>query len=176
MAPLAVSFAGSAQGGVSPYSYQWSFGDGQISSLQSPAHSYANPGTYIAVLTITDNSGAHGSSSVSVAVSAAILPLVASAVSSLISDTAPLAVSFAGSAQGGVSPYSYRWNFGDGQISSLQSPAHNYANPGTYIAVLTVTDSLGNTASKSVAITARSVQTDKSLSLKRPKRARRPIR
>ena len=176
MAPLAVSFAGSAQGGVSPYSYQWSFGDGQISSLQSPAHSYANPGTYIAVLTVTDNSGAHGSSSVSVAVSAAILPLVASAVSSPISNTSPLAVSFAGSAQGGVSPYSYSWNFGDGQISSLQSPVHNYANPGTYIAVLTVTDSLGNTASKSVAISARSVQTDTGLSQKKPKRVRRPIR
>ena len=175
-ASLAVSFAGSAQGGVPPYSYQWNFGDGQVSSLQSPAHSYANPGTYVAVLTVTDHSGARSSSSVSVAVSAAILPLVASAVGSPISGPAPLPVRFVGSAQGGVPPYSYQWNFGDGQVSSLQSPAHSYANPGTYIAVLTVTDSLRNTASKSVGITAPAGQTDKGLTQRKRKGGKRLIR
>jgi PKD repeat protein len=153
-APLAVSFTGSASGGVSPYSFSWSFGDGQTSTLQSPAHNYANTGSYTATLTVTDNSGAQNSSSVSITVSAAALPLLASASGAPISGTAPLAVSFTGSASGGVSPYSFSWSFGDGQSSALQSPPHSYANPGTYIAILTITDGAGNAASKSLKITA----------------------
>lgn len=35
----------------------------------------------------------------------------------------------------------YSWNFGDGNISSLQAPAHQYAQAGAYQVTLTVSDS-----------------------------------
>jgi VCBS repeat-containing protein len=41
--------------------WQWDFGDGQGSNLQSPSHSYSVPGNYQVGLTVTDNGGATAS-------------------------------------------------------------------------------------------------------------------
>lgn len=38
-----------------PGAWQWTFGDGTASALQSPSHTYNNPGTYTVCLTITGN-------------------------------------------------------------------------------------------------------------------------
>ena len=38
----------------------------------------------------------------------------------------------------------YTWNFGDGNVSSLQYPTHNYTNPGTYQITLFISDSSRN--------------------------------
>lgn len=41
---------------------------------------------------------------------------------------------------GGTPPYSYLWDFGDGNTSTLQYPTHTYAVPGIYNVCLTITD------------------------------------
>lgn len=41
---------------------------------------------------------------------------------------------------------SYSWNFGDGLVSNLPNPTHNYPTAGTYFVSLTVIDSLGQTS------------------------------
>ena len=56
-------------------------------------------------------------------------------------------VQFTGSATGGYRPYSWLWNFGDGQTSTVQNPTHTYVNAGNYTVTLTVTDNSGNTSS-----------------------------
>lgn len=43
------------------------------------------------------------------------------------------------------------WDFGDGATSSEPSPTHTYAGPGLYEVTLTVTDSTGNTSSRSLS-------------------------
>jgi PKD repeat protein len=49
----------------------------------------------------------------------------------------------------------YAWDFGDGTLATDANPSHTYTVPGTYIAVLTVTDNQGLTAAAQVEITAR---------------------
>ena len=40
--------------GLPAYSYVWSFGDGAISALQNPQHTYTHDGTYVVTLTVSD--------------------------------------------------------------------------------------------------------------------------
>jgi PKD repeat protein len=72
--------------------------------------------------------------------------VVATAGASPTNGSAPLAVSFTGSASGGDGgPYTYDWNFGDGTAhSNLQSPSHTYTTSGTFPVTLTVTDGHSN--------------------------------
>lgn len=50
----------------------------------------------------------------------------------------------------------YAWDFGDGNIVADEAnPSHAYTEPGTYIAVLTVTDGQGLIATAQVEILAR---------------------
>lgn len=51
-----VTFTSSAQNSKS--TYLWDFGDGTLlSNAQNPVHTYTSPGTYIACLTVSDNTG-----------------------------------------------------------------------------------------------------------------------
>ena len=52
-----ISFNGSAEYGVPPYSYSWDFGDGSTSEVQNPTHKYTQNGTFTYVLTVTDGDG-----------------------------------------------------------------------------------------------------------------------
>ncbi|WP_127140666.1 PKD domain-containing protein, partial [Flagellimonas marinaquae] len=73
-APLEVQFTGSNSvddEGIS--SYQWNFGDGSaVSTDADPVHTYANTGTYSAVLTVTDANGQTDTDTVSINVTGPI--------------------------------------------------------------------------------------------------------
>ncbi len=70
-APLAAVFSasGSIDEDGSIASYSWNFGDGSaVSTDPNPSHSFTSAGSYKVVLTVTDNDGLMGSSSVTVTV------------------------------------------------------------------------------------------------------------
>lgn len=46
---------------------------------------------------------------------------------------------------GGFPPYSYQWDFGDGNTSNASNPIHKYRSTNDYTVSLTVTDDKGNT-------------------------------
>jgi|GEM_PF-1076842 len=69
--PLTVDFssAGSSDPDGSIVSYEWDFGDGNMSTLENPQHIYSSAGTYTAQLTVTDNATATASDNVTITVS-----------------------------------------------------------------------------------------------------------
>src|SRR5207253_753605 len=66
-------------------------------------------------------------------------------------------VTFSGNPGGGLAPYGYSWNFGDGSAAATtQNPVHAYNAAGTYTATLTVTDAnaVKKTATVQVVVSA----------------------
>ena len=53
-APLTVAFTSTLTGGVAPYLYAWTFGDGTTSTVANPRKTYSAPGVYLVTLTVTD--------------------------------------------------------------------------------------------------------------------------
>ena len=81
-------------------------------------------------------------------------------ISASVNDgTAPLAVTFDGSASSDPDgdALSFEWDFGDGSpvANDHGSTSHIYVTPGSYTAVLTVTDPSGEADSDSIGITVR---------------------
>ena len=145
----AVSFIGSASGGVSPYSYSWSFGDGGTASGSLVSHTFQSAGTYTVILTIKDSAGQIAKSSQTITVNAR----PSASISYSPSNPLPLlSVTFTGSATGGTQPYSYSWDFGDGTTASGQTVSHSYLLPGSYVVTLTITDANGQTFTTSRTI------------------------
>ena len=139
-APLTVVFTSSASSETLPDSYSWDLGDGLTSTQQNPLHTYDTAGTYTATLTVT---GTHGCvDRESVVITASDSPVITVSATPT-SCCAPLQVDFTGSVSGGVAPYTYNWDLGDGDTSNLPNPTHVYSTGGVYDVTLSVTDSAG---------------------------------
>ncbi len=52
-----INFAVNIQGGISPFSYVWDFGDDATSTDENPWHKYSSSGTYTVSVVVTDDSG-----------------------------------------------------------------------------------------------------------------------
>lgn len=123
--------------------WSWDFGDGSTSDHQNPAHTYQAAGEYTVMLTVTDDEGAISSAAQTLSVTAP-----------QESNEAPTA-DFSADCTNGSCTFidlttdpdgtvaSWAWDFGDGGTSSLQHPSHSYADPGTYVVTLSVTDDQG---------------------------------
>lgn len=123
-----------------PWSYEWNFGDGTISTLQSPgSNTYATWGQYVIQLVVST-------------------PYCSDTAEQIIDIEPPVpAPGFIGSGEG-CSPLTveftdtslhadtYFWDFGDGNSSTQQNPIYTYYGAGTYSVTLTVTGP-GGTAS-----------------------------
>ncbi len=151
----AITFSGSGSfdpDGGSIVTYSWAFSDVTTASGVSVSKSFANPGTYTATLTVTDDEGATNAKAISVVVNRP--PVAAIAVTPGTSGFAPFAVNFsgAGSTDTDGSIASYAWTFGDGTTGTGVSVAKTYSNIGTYTATLTVKDNNGASGTKTASI------------------------
>jgi len=57
-------------------------------------------------------------------------------------------IEFESRVAGGFPPYSYEWDFGDGESSTSAYPTHAYKSAGSYTVSLKITDDRGNTDSR----------------------------
>ncbi len=144
-----VTFTATVTGGDSNYTYLWSFGDsGATSAEEMPVYIYEESGSYLVSLVVTDGQSASVESTQTVTVSLPVAP-----IAGFTFVTNDLSVTFSDTTTGGEGVKSYLWNFGDGQTSTAQSPAHTYAAAGTYTVMMTVTDSLNMESSRTTSIT-----------------------
>jgi len=127
-----------------PTSWSWNFGDSTTSTSKNPSHTYANPGTYTVTLTATNSAGSNAlTKSNYITVRAGSAKVTTNFVATPLTGTAPLTVRFTDESAG--SPTSWIWNFGDGQLSTLQNPTHIYISPGVFAVSLIASNSAGST-------------------------------
>jgi PKD repeat protein len=130
-APVTVVFTNTSAGDYT--SSLWNFGDGVTSTLEAPTHTYELPGAYTVTLRVNEP----GSTDTLTR-------------TDYIAVYEPIQASFTGSPREGVSPFivhftntttgpaaAWMWDFGDGEISTLQHPTHTYEAAGVYTISLT---------------------------------------
>jgi PKD repeat protein len=122
-------------------SYLWNFGDGTTSSLANPLHRYKHPGIYTVSLNAQSTSGCYSSLTNDVVVGQTGNPILIA----FAGNAAGNMVNFVSSVGGGLPPYSYLWNFGDGNTSTAVAPSHMYSASGVYPVTLTITDGANTT-------------------------------
>jgi PKD repeat protein len=149
--PLTISFTDQSTGNI--IGWKWEFGDGTISYGNSPAsHTYIKPKTYTVKLTVNDAYGSSKSTTQKITVKPQIL--VSSFSPDVIQGTVPLTVSFTDQSTGSIT--AWKWEFGDGTTSYVNSPAtHTYIKPTTYTVKLTVYDAYGSSKSTTQKITVK---------------------
>jgi PKD repeat protein len=133
IAPLNVSFADESSGVIETWA--WDFGDGTTSGTAAPTHTYVTPGLYQVTLAVSGPGGADSEVKPGY-VNVEHAPPIALFSGAPTSGVAPLAVAFSDLSSGAIT--SHAWDFGDGSSSTLASPAHTFAAPGTYTVSLVV--------------------------------------
>jgi PKD repeat protein len=132
-APFTVSFTDLSSGWLT--SWLWNFGDGQTSTGQHPSHTYVDAGTYTVSLKTSNENGSDTETKINYINVLAQAP-IADFTFSPASGNAPLTAEFADLSTN--SPTSWSWDFGDGETSNEQNPAHVYTSAGTYTVTLSV--------------------------------------
>lgn len=129
-------------------SWLWDFGDGYTSEQKNPSHEYAEAGVYSVTLTVSDDEEATDSISRTVNITQN-LPPVADFTYSPTNPKVGERVSFTDESSDpeGKGLTQWYWQFGDGDVSTLETPTHEYKKAGQFIVNLTVTDDVGVTDS-----------------------------
>ena len=120
--------------------YKWKFGDGRTSDLVKTSRSYSNPGKYHVFLTVRDDSKTSTDTHTDSLIVVVNKPPVSIAGEDkyLVDGNALFDASSSYDEDGTITKF--EWDFGDGSKSEGKITEHVYKIPGTYRAVLKVTD------------------------------------
>jgi PKD repeat protein len=136
--------------------YSWDFGDGMTGSGVSPQHTYRSAGSYDVSVVVTDEKGrASSPCSGTIVVASATAPTP----NFVFSPSAPApgqtiffnaSISTAGT---GRTITDYAWDYGNGVTQHGMTVTTSYDAAGTYNVILTITDDVGQKATKAQAVT-----------------------
>ncbi|MBI5764875.1 MAG: peptidylprolyl isomerase [Planctomycetes bacterium] len=137
--------------------FDWDFGDGATGEGATVDHTYGSSGRFDVRLVVTDDRGATATTTRNLLVNTPPTAEFDFTVSSVDNLTASFNGQNSFDPDGTITLYS--WQFGDNTTGSGIQVQHPYTTPGTYNATLTVTDSLGTTATitKEVRVTGNDV-------------------
>lgn len=123
-------------------SWQWDFGDGTFSNLQSPTHTFQIPGAFGITLITTDANNCTDSKTLNAYILVNPSPNATFTVNNALGCTAPLAVNFF--SVNNPPSVTHTWDFGvPGGTANTANPSFTYTNNGTYTVSHIVTDTLG---------------------------------
>ncbi len=122
--------------------WEWDFGDGNTSTQQNPAHTYASAGYFDVTLRVANAGGCVNSLSKPKFIH--LLPALDAAFtfSKALRCKPPDTIMFNNSSTGS-GLLSYSWNFGDGTTSALINPSHAYTSGGLFSPQLIVQNEIG---------------------------------
>jgi len=142
-APLTVAFTDQSTG--APTSWNWQFGNGQLSTNQNSTVTYNTPGVYTVKLVVRNANGIDDEEKIDyITVYAA--PTAAFSAN-LTTACVPASIQFTDNSTTppGVTISEWQWTFGDGGTSNVQNPTHTYNANGFYTVSLTVKSGSGCT-------------------------------
>ena len=117
-----------------PTSWEWDFGDGNLSTEQNPNHTYTESGEYLVCLTASNSLGSSTFCST-------VLVYLPPAASFTFNDLGNGDIDFMDASTN--LPTFWEWDFGDSGSSGGQNPNHVYDAPGTYTVCLTAGNPAG---------------------------------
>lgn len=142
--PLTVNFTDESISHDGIITWNWDFGDGEISSEQNPTHEYAQNGAYTVTLTVTELDEDTATETKSDYITVLDTAPTADFSADPINGTEPLSISLTDlSVSSHDDIVAWSWNFGDGNGSNEQNPTHEYLQNGTYTITLTAYDADG---------------------------------
>jgi PKD repeat protein len=146
--PLTVKFTDTSTN--HPTGWKWDFGDSQTSTVQNPEHIFSGEGTYTVTLVATNGDGSSDEKSMNIKVNRVPTLPVANFAADKTEGTTPLTVKFTDTSTN--SPTGWKWDFGDGQTSTVQHPGHTFSGVGVYRVTLVATNGDGSSDEKSMDI------------------------
>lgn len=137
VAPFTVQFSDKSTGNITER--VWDFGDGNTSNETNPSHTFQNPGKYSVSLKISNKYLSNSKIKTNEINVLGVDELKAQYIYSS-DESNSLKIKFDDKSLGNST--NWKWDFGDGEISSEQNPHHLYFYPGEYKVRLTVSNSI----------------------------------
>ncbi len=120
--------------------WNWNFGDGATSVLQSPVHTYADTGTYTITLLVKNyTTGCEYTKTETI-------QIISEKANFNVSDSVICknnSINFTAIGNNNINVTSFEWSFGDGTTSNNSTVSHIYTLAGKYTVQLIVTDIFG---------------------------------
>lgn len=150
--PFNVQFSDLSTPGDAPInSWLWDMGDGRTEVGQSPLHTYTFSGNLTVSLIVKDANGCKNTLTIRDFIKKAIAPVIDFTVNKSQTCLLPFSANFQSNVTSTSNPFTYKWTFGNGDISLLPNPTYVYNNTGNYNVSLTVTDKNNCSTTKTVS-------------------------
>ena len=147
-----VTFVADVAGADPPYAVSWDFGDGgSTENGTTVARTFIQAGPWEVEATVHDNASREASTYLPFTV----VPQLGFTLSVAESETGPpLMMILTSNASGGMTPYTYSWDFGDGVTGHGKggTVTHEYPQAGNFTANVSVQDLSGQSVDRTVVV------------------------
>jgi gliding motility-associated-like protein len=134
--PLPPNFTNTTKAGNT---YQWDFGNGATSTLQTPNYVYTTPGTYTIRLIAIDLATCNQRDTVFKTINVFVKPTA----SFTYTPNPPIENTPTQFNNNTINATSYKWQFGDGDSSTMTNPLHQFIKTATFNTCLYATNQFG---------------------------------